>query len=123
MGSPFLTIFILYFTMANFLCFIIVNVKIAIHLPSSLSLTLLTRLKWILDNFYSSQLLLVKKKKKILNSYLSSYLRPIIGVIHLIPLTSLQVKCIYPPLQICSRRLAGKFILKIINSHCIVNNT
>jgi hypothetical protein len=54
--------------------------------------------------------------RKKLNSVISSCLRTIIGSLSSTPLVSLEVECACPPIELRSRQLAGKFLLKCLSS-------
>ena len=54
--------------------------------------------------------------RKKLNSILSSCLRTIIGALNSSSIASLEVECACPPIELRSRRLAGKFLLKCLSS-------
>jgi len=62
---------------------------------------------------YSSASLSHRKK---LNSILLSCLRTTVGALSSSPLASLEVECACPPIELRSRRLAGKFLLKTLSS-------
>lgn len=63
---------------------------------------------------YSSASLSHRKK---LNSILLSCLRTTVGALCSSPLASLEVECACPPIELRSRRLAGKFLLKTLSSY------
>ena len=54
--------------------------------------------------------------RKKLNSILLSCLRTTVGALSSSPLASLEVECACPPIELRSRRLAGKFLLKTLSS-------
>ncbi|KAL4103296.1 hypothetical protein QTP88_018673 [Uroleucon formosanum] len=54
--------------------------------------------------------------RKKLNSILTSCLRTTVGALSSSPLASLEVECACPPIELRSRRLAGKFLLKMLSS-------
>jgi len=66
------------------------------------------------DSFFFASASLTHRKQ--LNSILSSCLRTIIGVTRSSPLVSLEVECACPPIELKSRRLAGKFLFKCLSS-------
>ena len=51
-----------------------------------------------------------------LNALLTSCLRTAIGALQSMPNVCLEVECVSPPIEIRSRQLAGKFLLKHISS-------
>lgn len=63
--------------------------------------------------FFASASLSHRKK---INSILSSCLRTIIGALRSSPLTSLEAECACSPIELRSRHLAGKFLLKCLSS-------
>ncbi|XP_050525071.1 uncharacterized protein LOC126896384 [Daktulosphaira vitifoliae] len=84
--------------------------------PSSLLLIFkaLIRSKVDYGSFLYASASTVHRKK--INSLLAACLRTIIGAVYSTPNMSLEVECVCPPIEIRSRYLAYKFLLKQISS-------